>query len=69
MTNWSLEDYRDYYNERAGIYLEAGIFKLENHAEMEAYNDTLKLFKEQEKPTMAYIRHFHYHMRINKKKY
>lgn len=67
MTNWSLEDYRDYYNERAGIQSES--FELTiNQAEMQAYSDTLKLFKEQEKPTMAYIRDFHYHMRINKKK-
>ena len=66
MTNWQLEDYRDYYNERAGIQSESGIFTV-NQAEMQAYNSTLELFKQQEKPTDQQIKEFHSYMRKNKK--
>ena len=66
MTNWKLEDYRDYYNERSGIQSES--FQLtENQAEMQAYNNTLELFKQQEKPTNQEIKEFHSYMRKNKK--
>ena len=65
--NWTLEDYRDFYNERAGI--ESEIFATtENRAEMSAYNATLNLFKEQEVPTDNEIREFHIFMKKNKRK-
>lgn len=67
MTNWNLEDYRDFYNERAGIQSECAIFTV-NQAEMQAYNATLELFKEQEKPDQEKIREFHIYMRKNKNK-
>lgn len=67
MTNWSLEDYRDFYNERAGIQSES-IGSTINQAEMKAYSATLALFKEQEKPTQNQIKEFHFYMRKNKNK-
>jgi hypothetical protein len=67
MIKWNLEDYRDYYNERAGIQSES-IGSTINQAEMQAYNATLELFKEQEKPTQSQIREFHIYLRKNKNK-
>ena len=67
MSNWTLEDYKDFYNERAGIQSEAWDC-FGNMAEMQAMNATFNLFKEQERPTDDKIREFHIFMRNNKKK-
>lgn len=62
MNNWTLEDYKDYYHERAGIQSESfGNFG--NLAEMQASNATLDLFKKQEKPDEARLKEYHQFMK------
>jgi len=67
MTKWKFKDYLTHYHERAGIQSESFILTV-NQAEMQSANETLELFKEQEKPTDDEIREFRIFMRNNKNK-
>lgn len=42
-TNWRIEDYRDLYNERAGI-MEFDGGEIHNQANLQAWNEIFKLF-------------------------
>jgi len=53
-TSWSLEDYKDYYHELAGIYENDGLPTFS--ANIKAKNQTLDLFTKNEQPTKEEVK-------------
>lgn len=56
-TNWTLEDYKAHYHERAGIMEESWIHT-KNSANAQAIKETFDLFMRQETPNDEEIREF-----------